>query len=174
MTDNDNPQIYPIDEQDDDEPSDDVIELVNVAGGGGSELFNVSNGTATRSSTADEFDMRGADIESVGKFDYKVAVDTLGDAEYGTTTTIDVSEKSVWELEPEGSTTIEFVGAEDEGVYSATVFIDHDAEDISFASDVTFDDDGAPEFTDPGEVAVSVFTRDGGQTWLAMTGGVWS
>ncbi|ELY97145.1 hypothetical protein [Natrialba asiatica] len=170
--DTDNPQIYAIDEQDSTEPSGDKVEILGFEGA----LFTESNGTATLDSSVDAVDLGNADAKNVDRFEYNVAVDSLGEADPASTVTIDVSKRSVWELVVDGDTEIGFTGAADDGVYSATVFIEHTgSETITFASDVTFDDNnGTPDFSTAGEVAVSVFSRDGGSSWKALSGGVWT
>ena len=81
----------------------------------------------------------------------------------------------MWELVVNSDIEIGFTGADSSGVFSATVFIEHDGTtSITFVPSVEWDaDTGKPGFTSAGEVAITVYSRDGGTSWKAMKGGEW-
>lgn len=141
-----------------------------------SSIFETNGGTAALSSDVDTVDFGGANAKNINRFEYNVAVDSLGQADNSSSSvTIDVSQQGVWELVVQSDIQIGFSGAEDSGVFSATVFIEHDGTtNITFDSSVNWDaDSGVPAFSSAGEVAVTVYTRDGGTSWNAMKGGEW-
>lgn len=177
-------KIYPVSESEPTERATDAsmqIHGATIYGDGSIEpsvsgVFEENSGTATLASGVDVVDFGGADAKGIDRFEYNVAVDSLGTADNSSSSvTIDVSKQSVWELVVNNDIQIGFTGAESSGVFSATVFIEHDGTtNITFASSVTWDaDGGVPGFTSAGEVAITVYTRDGGTSWNAMKGGEW-
>ncbi|MFC6720895.1 hypothetical protein ACFQGT_00415 [Natrialbaceae archaeon GCM10025810] len=171
----------------DDEEVEDPTLLINgeeVSGGGGdsdeSPLFDIDEdaGEATRKDGVDLFDMRGADIEDVGKFDFGVALSRLSDTsadDIESTETIDTTEKDTFTLEVDSDLEIELdAGDRDDVVYAASIRLD-----VSSDADITWPDslswpnsgDDEPTWTDGGVFWISVATADGGSNWEAFIGG---
>lgn len=175
MTDDtDRPQIYAIDEQDSDEPSDDPIEIHNLAGGGdGDGVFVESNGTAELESYVDETDFGNADVTNVRRFEYQLAIDKLEESTPTGSVTIDVSAASVWDVDVGGDLEIGFSGASDAGVYSVTLLLDRGdgGHEITWDANVEWEDGEAPDLTGDGLAVVTAFSRDEGATWQAVLGG---
>ena len=120
-------------------------------------------------------ELEGADIETLGTFDYAVAIDRAAEvAAPGTTEVLDVGEKQTHVIDNvDSNLELDFQGADDLGVYQIAVRLELTASvDVTFTDTVRWSDGGAAEPAwEAGIYWVSFATVDGGTSWDAFVGG---
>ena len=107
------------------------------------------------------------DTTDTRRLDFDIAIDTLFDADVGATTEIDLSKGGVWDVDVTENTTIDLVGASASGVYSVTLFIEDNNNDVDFDDTVEWEGGEEPPFDDELTI-VSLSTRDQGSTYQGV------
>jgi hypothetical protein len=139
-------------------------------GNGGKDINPDTIGQNEKVSSAD---IQQGNIDKVDsdRIDFDVAVDKLVEKTGGSSFTVNVDNANVFDISLDQNASIDLTGADVNGVYSATLFVEDNGNTITWDASISWEDGNTPSFSNDLRI-ISFVTRDGGSTWQGIPSGV--